>query len=201
MFKLALKIFLLFTLIVVLIIIGISSGIINISKINNDNSAENKTFFSRLEDIGNLKLVTFEVNYVVKDTIKNDTSEIKINSKQENLLAIINGRVDACINLGRIKKEDIKENKDTAYIKLPMPVLCNTEINYNQSIIFDASFSSRILNQNFINRHFPNTENNLKAEAIRLGILDRAKENAIILLKPIIEETFKENVVINFEED
>lgn len=201
MIKLTLKIFLLFSIVVVLIIIGISSGIINISKINNDNFPEEKILLSRLENLGNYKLITFEVNYIAKDTIKNYRAEIEKNNIRGKLLAIINGSIDACINLQRIEKVNIEENRDTAFILLPTPVLCSSVINYEQSILYDTSFSSEILNQKFIDKYYPNTLNDLKAEAIRMGILDRAKKNAIQILQPIIEETLNKKIVLKFEED
>lgn len=197
MFKLTLKIFLLFSLVVVLIIIGISSGIINISRIDNNNAPGVKVALSKLENMGNYKLVSFNVNYIVKDTIKNDTSDIK----KGTVLAIINGNIDACINLKKTEKYDIRENKDTAFVSLPIPVLCNTEINFGQSKIYDVNFNSSTLNRNFIDKYFPNTINNLKAEAIRLGILDKAKENAKQILHPIIKEILKKYIVLKFEED
>lgn len=200
MFKLAFKIFLLFSLIVVLIIIGISSGIINISKIRNNNASE-EIFLSRLKEMGNYKLITFNVNYIVKDTIKNDTSKIEKNNTNMKVLAIINGNTDACINLKRIEAEDIREDKDTAFVSLPVPVLCNTEINYSQSVIYDVNFNSRIPDKNFIDKYFPNAMNNLKAEAIRLGILDKAKENAVQILLPAIKDISKKNVVLKFEQE
>jgi hypothetical protein len=201
MFKLTFKIFLLFSLIVILIIIGISSGIINISKIENNNLPDKKLLLAELENLGNYKLVTFNVNYIDKDTITADTSGIGKNNKKEKVLAIINGNIDACINLNRIEENDIRENKDTAFISLPMPVLCNTEINYSQSIIYNVDFNSQSLNQNYINKYFPNTINNLKAEAIRLGILDQANRNAIQILHPVIKEILKKNVVFKFQEN
>lgn len=200
MFKLSLKIFFLISLIVILVIIGISSGIINISKIENNNAPKEKVFLSRLEDMGNYKLISFNVNYVIKDTIKNDTSGIEKNSK-DKVLVIINGSTDACIYLKNVGKDNIREEKDTAFVSLPMPVLCNTEINYERSIIYDANFNSRIVNKNFIDKYFPNTINNLKAEAIRLGILDQAKRNGIQILKPVIKDILKKNIVLKFLED
>ncbi|MFZ0454004.1 MAG: DUF4230 domain-containing protein [Ignavibacteriaceae bacterium] len=195
------KIFLLFSLIVVLIVIGISSGIINISKIENNKFPEGKLLLSRLENMGSYKLITFNVNYIVEDTINTDTSEVGKNNKKKKVLAIINGNIDACINLKRIEKDDINEGKDTAFVSLPMPVLCNTEINYSRSIIYNADFNSQILNQNFIDKYFPNTINNLKAEAIRMGMLDQAKINALQILHPVIKEILKKDVVLKFEED
>lgn len=201
MFKLTLKIFFLISLVVVLVIIGISSGIINISKIENNNAPNEKVFLSRLEDMGNYKLISFNVNYVIKDTIKNDTSGIEKNYAKDKVLAIINGSIDACINLKNIEKDDIREKKDTAFISLPMPVLCNTEIDYERSILYNANFNSGIVNKNFIDKYFPNTMNDLKAEAIRLGILDQAKQNAIQILQPVIKDILKKNIVLKFVED
>ncbi len=203
MFKLTFKIFLLFSLIAVLIIIGISSGIINISKIENNNSSssQEKLLLSELENMGSYKLIAFNVNYIVKDTIKSDTSGIENNNVRNKVLAIINGNIDACINLKRIEKDDMRDDKDTVFISLPMPVLCNTEINYTRSIIYNVDFNSQTLNPNFIEKYFPNTINNLKAEAIRLGILDQAKINALQILHPVIKEILKKNIVLKFEED
>lgn len=201
MFKLTFKIFLLFSLVVVLVIIGISSGIINISKIENNNSPEEKLLLSKLENLGNYKLTTFNVNYVVKDTINTDTAGIERNNKKENVLAIINGNIDACINLNMIEKDNIREDKDTAFISLPMPVLCNSKINYSESVIYNVDFNSQILNQNLIDKFFPNTMNNLKAEAVRLGILDQAKLNALEILHPVIKEILKKDIVLKFEEE
>jgi len=201
MFKMTFKIFLLFSLIVVLVIIGISSGIINISKIENNNSPEEKLLLSKFENMGNYKLITFNVNYIVKDTINTDTAGIEKNNKKENVLAIINGNIDACINLNMIGKENIREDKDTAFVSLPRPVLCKSEINYSQSKIYNINFNSKIIDKNLINKYFPNTINNLKAEAVRLGILDQAKLNALEILHPVIKEILKKDVLLRFEED
>ncbi len=201
MIKLTLKIFLLFALVVVLIIIGISSGIINISKIESNSDSAQKIFLSRIEGLGNIKLITFNLNYVIKDTIRKDTSDVGRLLTSGKVLAIINGEVDACINLTRIDENDIKEDKDTAFISLPMPVLCGTKINYERSIIYDMNFSSKVPNQNIIDKYFPNTMNNLKAEAIRLGILEQSKGNAIQVLNPVIKGIIKKNIVLKFEED
>ena len=201
MFKLSLKIFLLFSLLVILVIIGISSGVINISKIENNNSSELNVFLSRIDSVGNYKLITFNLNYTVTDTTANDSSGINKLHSNGKVLAIINGNVDACINLKRIDQSNIKEVNDTAYISLPMPVLCNAEINYEQSKIYDINFNPKILDQNSVDKLFPGAMNNLKAEAIRAGILDQAKENAKQILQPIIKEMLKKNIILKFEED
>ncbi len=200
MFKLTLKLFLSFSLIVALIIIGISSGVINISKIENNKSSELNDFLLKIDTLGNYKLVTFNLNYAVKDTIAGDTSGVKLNTKGK-VLAIINGSIDACINLKRIDRSNIKEDNDTAYVSLPIPVLCDAKINYERSVIYDVNFNPRILDQNSVDKLYPAAMNNLKAEAIRIGILDQAEKNARQILQPIIREMLKKNIILKFEED
>jgi Protein of unknown function (DUF4230) len=201
MFKLALKIFFLFSLLVILVIIGISSGVINISKIENNNRSGLNGFLSGIDSVGYYKLITFNLNYAVTDTTANDSSGINKFHSKGKVLAIINGNVDACINLKRIDKSNIKENDDTAYVTLPMPVLCNAEINYEQSKIYDINFYSKVLDQNSVDKLYPAAMNNLKAEAIRMGILDQAKINAKKILQPVIKEMLKKNIILKFEED
>jgi Protein of unknown function (DUF4230) len=201
MLKIALKIFLFLSLIAVLIFVGISSGVINISKIENANNPSQKLYLSKIEDIGYLKLIACNVNYIVADTILSDTSGFYKFHSNNKSLAIITGEVNANINLKGINKINIKEGKDTVYIFLPLPFLGNPKINYIQSKIFDNNFDSKALNQNFVNKYFPNAENDLKAEAIRMGILDKAKENAVKILHPLIKEIVKKEVVLEFEEE
>ena len=199
MFKLIIKLVLLISLIVILIIVGISSGVINISKIENTNNI-GKEISSKLDEIGNLQLIKFNINYTIIDTVKNDSlisNKLSFNNK---IFAVINGDVETCINLKGIGKNDIKFDKDTILISLPAPFLCNIKINYEQSKYYDSNFNAHSLNQVFINQYFPNMENNLKAEAIQQGILDKSKENAKKILLPILKEISKKKIVIEFKE-
>jgi Protein of unknown function (DUF4230) len=200
MFKLILKLFLLFSLIAVLIVVGISSGVISISKIEPKGNSENKPILSEIESIGNLQLIKFNINYTVQDTTNNDTL---VNYKLPSggkILALITGEVDACINFKGIVEEDIKEGEDTIYVSLPMPVLCDTKIDYENSKVYDTNFDYLLLKKEAIDRIFPNVRNNIKAEAIRMGILDQAKVNAKKFLLSLLKQVSKKNFVLDFRE-
>ena len=197
MFKLTLKIILLVTLIIILIIVGISSGVINISKIE---STKNPELLSEIKDIGNLQVTKFSVNCTLEDTVKNDSLVAFKLPVDRKIFLIINGEVDACISLNGIGKEDVKENNDTIYILLPEPFLCNTKINYKQSKIYDANFNSHYVDQDVLEKIFPGAGNNLKAEAIRIGILDQAKENTRKILSILISNESKNKIIFEFKE-
>ena len=198
MFKLIIKLVLLISLIIILIIVGISSGVINISKINNSSNS-NQEILTKIKEIGNLHIIKFNLNYMVEDTLKNDSLISYKPPANKTILALINGEVDACINLKGIGEEDIKINKDTIYLSLQKPFLCNTKVNIEQSKFFDANFNSHSINLKMIDRYFPNIENDLEAEAIRRGFLDLAKENSKKILIPILKEMFKEKLILEFK--
>lgn len=200
MFKLIIKLVLLLSLIVILVVVGISSGVINISKINNSNNS-GQEIVAKIKEIGNLELIKFNVNYTVEDTVGNDTlfsNKLMANNK---ILAVIAGEVDACINLTGISEGDVKIHKDTVYLTLQEPVLCNTKVNFERSKFYDTNLNSYLFNQNMIEKYFPNIENNLKAEAIRVGFLDQAKENADKILSTIFKEMFKKKFILEFKEN
>ncbi len=196
MFKLILKILLLFTLIAALFVVGISSGVINISKINTINNS----VLSNLEALGNLQLDKFSLNYVFKDSVGKDTLIYDKSAPGDMLFAIINGEVNACINLKEIAKGDIKEIEDTIHLFLPAPVLCNAKINYEQSKIYDKNFNPHVLNRDMFDKYFPDAINNIKAEAIRMGILDLAKENAKKIVLSILEQGSRKVILLDFKE-
>ncbi len=198
MFKLIIKLVLLLSLIIILIVVGISSGVINISKINNSNNS-NQEILTKIAEIGNFQLIKFNLNYTVEDTIKNDSLLSYKLPSNNRILAVIKGEVDACINLKGIREEDIKTDKDTIYLYLQEPVLCNTKVNYEQSKFYDTNLNSHSFDQKMINKYFPNMGNILKAEAIRMGLLDQAKENAKKILIPILKEMFRKKFVLEFK--
>jgi Protein of unknown function (DUF4230) len=195
--KLILKLILLLSLIAALVYLGISSGVINITSTKDYSS--NGKLLSQIEDIGNVQLTYFQINIVIEDTLMDKTFTSKDDFPKGRILVIVNGEESACINLKAIKEEDIKSVKDTIFITLPMPSLCNTKINYDQSKIYDSSFNSHALDQYKLKKILPNAENNIKAEAIRMGILDKAKENAMKILPSILQKESK-NIVFLFEE-
>jgi hypothetical protein len=200
MMKLTIKLFLLFSLIVVLIIVGISSGVINISHIKENRNSEQKIILTELKEAGNLPIIKFNVNDIVEDTLKKEISDSLNISLNGKILAVLNGEVSACINLKELESGDIQEGKDSILITVPAPGLCSAKINYNRSRIYDSNLKMHSLTKGMVETIFPAAENNLKAEAVRLGILDQAKENAKKVLSILFKGRFRREIVVDFNE-
>jgi Protein of unknown function (DUF4230) len=197
MFKLILKLVLLFSLIAILVYLGISSGVINITSAGN---SSDEKLLSQIKNIGNLQLISFQINIVVEDTIIDEKFISQDNFHKGKILISISGEESACINLKAVEEGNIRNVKDTVFVTLPVPALCNTKINYEESKIYDSDFNAHLLDQAKMEGILPNAENNIKAEAIRMGILDQAKVNAKKILHSAIKKENKDKIVFSFEE-
>ena len=89
-----------------LILIGISTGVINLSVIDESSFNKHKIVLERIEDIGNLELVRFNVNDVVEESIVRKLIDIDNLAPDSKVLLIINGEAAACIDLKKITSEE-----------------------------------------------------------------------------------------------
>lgn len=200
MFRLSLKLIIFILIIVGLILIGISTGVINISLINKSSEVNQKIVLERVEEIGNLELVRFNLNDIVEQSVVRKLLDIDNLAPDSKVLVIINGEAAACVDLKKVTKEDIKEDEENLYIKLPQPKICYAKVNHNQSKIYDMNLTARLLNPELIDEAFKNGENSIKEEALKMGILEQAKENAKKVLAPLFKDLSKKNIVISFSD-
>lgn len=183
-----------------LILIGISTGLINISVIDESSFNEHKIVLQRIEEIGNLELVRYNLNDVVEESIVRKLIDIDNLAPDSKVLLIINGEAAACIDLKKITSENISEDEENLYLSLPQPEICYAKVNHNQSKIYDINLTARLLNPELIDTAFKNAENKIKDEAIKLGIINQAKENAKKVLVPSLKDIVKKNIVISFSD-
>lgn len=183
-----------------LILIGISTGLINISVIDESSFNEHKIVLQRIEEIGNLELVRYNLNDVVEESIVRKLIDIDNLAPDSKVLLIINGEAAACIDLKKITSENISEDEENLYLSLPQPEICYAKVNHNQSKIYDINLTARLLNPELIDTAFKNAENKIKDEAIKLGIINQAKENAKKVLVPLLKDIVKKNIVISFSD-
>lgn len=200
MFRLSLKLIIFILIIVGLILVGISTGVINISLINKSSEVNQKIVLERVEEIGNLELVRFNLNDIVEQSIVRKLLDIDNLAPDSKVLVIINGEAAACVDLKKVSPEDIHEDEKNLYLTLPQPEICYAKVNHNQSKIYDMNLTARLLNPELIDEAFKNGENNIKEEALKMGILTQAKENAKKVLAPLFKDISKKNIVINFSD-
>jgi hypothetical protein len=142
----------------------------------------------KMEELGKLELVKYKFKDVLEHTIEYDWYP------DSKAVLIISGEAVGCIDLKKIKQEDIDQSyKDSIYIRLPEPELCYYKINHNESRIYDSKHG---LNDaaKLVGEAYKEAEKKMKVVALETGILEQTKKNAEIMLKPLFESISKKKV-------
>jgi hypothetical protein len=197
-FKLTTKLIIAAVVLIVLVIFGLSTGILHFNVVKSNSESNQQLVLKKIEEVGNLELVKFNFNDIVEESVVRKIFDIDNLAPDSRVLVIINGEATACINLMEVTKNDIKFEDDNINLTLPEPTICYTKINHDRSKIYDENFVARIFNPELIDKAYKDGEIKIKDEAIKLGIIDQAKINAKKLLGALLSGITKKNIIINF---
>lgn len=142
----------------------------------------------KMEELGKLELVKYKFKDVLEHTIEYDWYP------DSKAVLIISGEAVGCIDLKKIKKEDIDQTrKDSIYIRLPEPELCYYKINHDQSRVYDSKHGFNDAAK-LMGEAYKEAEKKMKTVALETGILEQTKKNAEVMLKPLFEGISKKKV-------
>ncbi|AFM04658.1 hypothetical protein Fleli_2283 [Bernardetia litoralis DSM 6794] len=154
-----------------------------------------KTVLEEVESLGKLELVKYNFKDVVEHTQKNGYSSV-LDSK---VLLIVAGEAVGCMDLTRIKNENITEVGDSVYVHLPAPELCYSRIDLQKSKVYDSESLPFIQDDNLVGEAFAKAEKQIEKAALESGILIQTQAMAKTMLKPLLENLTKKTVILTFE--
>ena len=197
-FKLTTKLIIAAVILIILIILGLSTGVLNFNVVKTSLESNQQLVLKKIEEVGNLELVKFNFNDVIEQSVVRKIFDIDNLAPDSKVLVIVNGEATACINLKEVTKNDIKFKDDDIIITLPVPTICYAKINHDRSKIYDENFMAKIFNPELIDKAYQEGEIKIKDEAIKLGIINQAKVNAKKLLGALLNGITKKNIIIDF---
>ena len=153
--------------------------------------SSHRATLERIETLGKLELVRMNIRDVMEHKF---TRQWLPNA---SALLIISGEAVGCIDLQKVKPENIVINKDALKIQLPAPELCYCKINHENSKVYETRFDY-FTGINLVDNAYKEAEKYLREASIESGILDRTKESAIVVLKPFFEGLGFKQVEIYF---
>jgi len=153
--------------------------------------SSHRTTLEKVEALGRLELMRMNIRDVMEHKLTRQWLP------DASALLIISGEAVGCIDLQKVKPENIVIKKDVLKIQLPAPELCYCKIDHENSKVYETRYDyfTRI---NLVDNAYKEAEKYLLETAIEAGILDRTKENAVILLKPFFEGLGFKQVEITF---
>lgn len=167
---------------------------------------ESTLVLQEIEKLGKLELVKYNYKEVVEmeNVAKRylDLGYFYIPGGQDQkAILIAQGEAVACIDLQKIKKEDIELKQDTLIVNLPQPEICYYKVNLQNSKFYDLKTSKDQKKAGeFVDEVYAKAEAQIRETAIQSGILADAKTMSNSVLKPFLENITGMPVVLNFSE-
>ena len=141
--------------------------------------------------LGKLELSNFAFRDVVEQELERDYLP------NPKAILIVQGEAIGCLDLTKIKADDITTKDDTLIVHLPDPELCSYRIDHSKSKIYDTEYAF-MNEQSLMNEAYTRAEAKIKQSALEMGILEQTKKNAELVLKPLLENLSGKKVVLQY---
>lgn len=190
MFRNYLKILFVFVIIVVSIFLWEKLKDFNFFAVKEIKTTHNMVL-KEMTLLGKLELANFAFRDVVEQELVRDYLP------NPKAILIVQGEAIGCIDLTKVKAEDIATKGDTLVVHLPDPELCSYKIDHSKSKIYDTEYAF-MNEQSLMNEAYTRAEDKIKQSAIEMGILEQTKKNANLVLKPLLENISGKKVVLQY---
>jgi hypothetical protein len=150
----------------------------------------------KITSMGKLELV----KYSMKDVL--EKKQIHAILPDERVLFVAVGEVTACIDLSKVARKDIIQDaaQKTVTVMLPQPEICYAKLDHQRSKVYDVS--GVILpstTQTMVEDIYKLAEKRLLDNAQQMDITGKARQNAQVIFKPLLEGVSGKTVVLKFK--
>ncbi len=149
----------------------------------------------KISSMGKLELV----KYAMRDVL--EKKELRLLLPDKRVLFVASGEATACIDLTKVLKEDVVEHgPDSITVYLPQPEICYVKLDHNKSKVYDVTgsfFPSDT--KDLIEGIYKLAEQRLLENARQLDIIGKARQNAFLIFKPMLENFSGKKVDLQFK--
>jgi hypothetical protein len=154
----------------------------------------------RMVDMGKLELIKYQFQEITEiEKVGRDFYNLFKLENDSRAVLISKGEAVGCIDLTRLEVRHIMETPDSVIIQLPPPEICYFKLDLENTRIYALETGLFTSEKSFIEEAYKSAEQQIKQSAIQSGILPQTKQNAEIILKPLLEEITGKQVVIIYD--
>jgi len=167
---------------------------------------ESTLVLQEIEKLGKLELVKYNYKEVVEmENIAKRYLDLGYfyipGGQDQKAILIAQGEAVACVDLQKIKKEDIELRQDTLIVSLPYPEICYYKVNLENSKFYDLKTSTNQKKAGeFVDEVYAKAEAQVREAALQSGILEDARKMSGSILKPFLENITGVTVLLRFSE-
>jgi len=173
---------------------------------------ETSVILDKVEALGKLELVKYNFGEVFEykrlsngKIIGNSIMQTHNYNPDISVILIASGEAVGCIDLAKLKIFDIEVRDDSIFIDLPAPELCYYKLNLDDTKMYSfskESWWSRLFSNNdekneILHMAYQQAEKKLQEAAISSGIYQSTNQNAINMLKPLLEQITEKKLHFN----
>jgi len=148
----------------------------------------------KITAMGKLELV----KYSMKDVI--EQKEVRSVFPDKRILFVAVGEVTGCIDLAKLQKKDIvPAGPDSVTVFLPQPQICYVKLDHQKSKVYDVSgvwFQEDV--KDMVEGIYKIAEQRLLKNASDMQLLQKTKQNALLIFKPMLENISGKKVGVLF---
>ncbi|RIV18765.1 DUF4230 domain-containing protein [Fibrisoma montanum] len=163
-----------------------------LSRFRRTDSAAQSVIIKEITSLGRLELV----KYTFRDIVEHE--QLKTFWPNSSAVLIVEGEATGCLDLTRIKPDDIRIGGDSVIVNLPRPELCGWKVNHDRSRVYDTRFAFLDESQ-LVSDAYRQAEQQIRQSALRSNILEQTRRNAVPLLQPLLERVSGRRVVLVFQ--
>lgn len=154
----------------------------------------------RMVTMGKLELIKYQFQEITEiEKVGMDFYNLFKLENDSRAVLISKGEAVGCIDLTRMDIRHFRETGDSIIVQLPPPELCYFKLDLDNTRIYALETGLFTSEKSFIEKAYQSAEEQIRASAIQSGILQQAKKNAEIVLKPLLEEISGKKVVIIYD--
>lgn len=186
------KTFFKYIVIILIVIAGISFIILKLNPPKSTLQTNHQLLLESIESIGKLELVKYRFSDVVEH--KNVSTYLP----DASVLLVVKADAVGCIDLTKVKQEDIFTLGDSVSITLPTPEICYVKIDHNSSKVYDTKMAF-FREAKLVDEAYQYAEIEIKREVKKSDIMLQTRNNAMHVLKPLLIGLGFNKVNISFE--
>lgn len=148
---------------------------------------------TKIQAIGKMELVKLTIKDVLEYTIERDYLP------DSKVLLVVSGEMAGCIDLTKIREDQISVKDSIIKITLPKPEICYYKIDQQKTRIYNATTYFLLDNEAQITQlAYRRAENYFKSDSLNQIVFKETELNAQIILKPLLESITHKKVELEF---
>ncbi len=169
-------------------------------KLSTDEHQLQIVVLERMETIGKLELTKYQFQEVTEiQKIGKDFYNLFKLENDSKAVLISRGEAVGCIDLTKMEINHVQLTGDTLVVQLPPPELCYFKLDLDKTKVYAFETGFFTSEKEFIEKAYQTAEQQIRQSALQSGILKQAKENAEMVLKPLLEEISGKQVILIYD--